>query len=75
MEGFLIRRWDLIVPGRGATSPSPRRAVIAARWPHKAQPTVNQPAGSGFHILRGGIDPGELRVRRGGKIVDVWKGL
>ena len=75
MEGFLIRGWELLFsPGaagprrwpEGQLSPragfmSPSRSAIT-QW------------GWGFHTLRGGIDPGNLRFRpRVVRVVDVWK--
>ena len=51
MEMFPNQRWDPIIPG--------------LRWPYFRAPT-NQPLGQrrwGFHTVRGGVDPGEHRVR------------
>ena len=61
---IVIRGWEIIVPGCGGT----------ARL-HDPQPTINQPAGGwGFHTLRGGIGPRDVRFRlRFVKVVDVWK--
>ena len=71
MEGFLIRGWELILPGCGGTSALARGATLAAQWLHAS----NQPVGLGFcHNLRGGIDPGDLRFRlRFVEFVEIWK--
>ena len=63
MEGFLIRGWELILPGCVRTSTLSREASLAARWLHEPQPISNQPISLGFHALQGGIDPGDLRFR------------
>ena len=48
MEGFLIRGWELILPGCGGTSALARGATLAARWLHEPQPISNHPVGLGF---------------------------
>ena len=76
MEGFLIRGWKLILPGCGGTSALAREATLAARWLHEPQPISNHPVGLGFHTLRDGIDPGDLRFRpRVVGFVEIWKGF
>ena len=76
MEGFLIRGWEIILPGRGGTSALARGATLAAFWHHEPQPISNHPTGLGFHTLRGGIDPGDLRLRlQVVGVVEVWKGF
>ena len=51
-----------------------RGATLAARWLHDLQPISNHPLGWGFHTLRGGIDPGDLRFRlRVVGVVEIWK--
>ena len=46
MEGFLIRGWELILPGCGGTSALARGATLAARWLHEPQPIIrNHPVG------------------------------
>ena len=40
-----------------------RDAILAARWLHEPHPISNQLVGWGFHTLRGGIDPEDLRFR------------
>ena len=57
MEGLLIRRWDLILPGCGATSTLARGAALAARWLHEPQPIGNQPVGLGFPHRAGRYRP------------------
>ena len=63
MEGFLIRGWELILPGCDGTSALSREATLAARWLHEPQPISNQLVGWGFYTVRGGIDPGDHRFR------------
>ena len=53
-----------------------REATLAARWLHEPQPirNSNPPAGLGFSLLRGGIDPGDLHFRpRAVGVVEIWK--
>ena len=72
MEGFLTRGRELILPGCGGTSALTRGVTLTARWLHEPQPINNHPVGLGFHTLRGGIDPGDLRFRlRVDGVVDV----
>ena len=73
MKGFLNRGWELVPPGCGGTSALSHGATLDARWLHERQPISNHPAGLGFHTLRGGIDPGDLRLPpRVVVVVDVW---
>ena len=73
MEGFLIRGWELILPGCGGTSALARGATLAERWLHEPQSAITQ-WGWGFHTLRGGIDPGDLRYcLRVVGVADAWK--
>ena len=74
----MIRGWDLIIPGCGGTSTLSREATLAARWLHEplGQSISNQPVGWGFHTVRGGFDPGELRFRpRVVGVVEILKDL
>ena len=74
MEEFMIRGWEIILPGCGGTSALARGATLAARLLHEPQPISNHPVGLGFHTLRGGIDPGDLRFRpRVVGVVQIWK--
>ena len=64
MEGFLSQEWELILAGCGGTSalargakPSPRAGSM-----RPSRSAITQ-WGWGFHTLRGGIDPGDLRFR------------
>ena len=76
MEDFITRGWEFILPGCGGTSALARGAALAARWLHELQPISNHSVGLGFHTLRGGIDPGNLRVRpRVVGVVEIWKDL
>ena len=61
MEGFLIRGWETILPGM--------------HWLiYEHQPISDRPVGSGFHTVRGGVDPGNGRFRpRVVGVVDVWR--
>ena len=45
MEGFLIRGWELILPGCGGTSALARGATLAALWLHEPQAIRNHPVG------------------------------
>ena len=50
--------------------------TLAAHWLHEPQPISNHPVGLGFHTLRDGIDPGDLRFRpRVVGFVEIWKGF
>ena len=72
MEGFLIRGEDPILSGCGGTSTLARGATLAARWLHEPQSAITQ-WGWSFYTLRGGIDPGDLRLPpRVVVVVDVW---
>ena len=77
MDGFLNQGWELILPGCGGTSALARGAILAALWPHEPQPASESAItqlGWGFHILPGGIDPGDLRFRpRVVEVVEVWR--
>ena len=64
MKGFLIRGWELILPGCGETSSLVRGATLAARWLHGPQPISNHPVGLGFPHIAGRYRPrGVLRFR------------
>ena len=63
MEGYLVREWELILPGCGGTSALARGATLAARWLHEPQPVSNQLVAWGFHTARGGVEPGDLYFR------------
>ena len=63
MEGFLIRGWEIILPGCGGTSALARDAYLAARWLHESQPISNQLLTWGFYTAQGVIDPGDLCCR------------
>ena len=53
MEGFIIRGWEIILPGCGGTSTLARGATVAARSLDEPQPISNQPVGLGFpHLAR-----------------------
>ena len=58
MGGFLIRGWEVILPGFGGTSALARGATLAARWLHEPQPISNQPVGLGFSNPAGRYRPG-----------------
>ena len=58
MEGFLIRRRDLILPGCGDTSTLTREETLAARWLHEPQSISNHPEGLGFPHPAGRYRPG-----------------
>ena len=74
MEIFLIRGWDPILPGVTGLRGWPEGQLS----PHADSMSPSQSAicqwGWGFHILRSGIDPEDLRFRpRVVGVVDVWK--
>ena len=48
MGGFLVRGWEIILPGFGGTSSLARGATLAAHGLHEPQPISNHPVGSGF---------------------------
>ena len=58
MEGFLIRGWELILPGCGGTSALARGTTLAARCLHEPQPISNQPVGFEFPYRAGRYRPG-----------------
>ena len=58
MEGFLIRGWELILPGCDGASGLARGATLAARWLHEPQPISNQPMWLGFPHRAGLYRPG-----------------
>ena len=72
-----MRGWELILPGCGGTSALTRGESLAALWLHEPQATRQSAIiqlGWGFHTLRGGIDPGDLRFRsRVAEVVEIWK--
>ena len=74
MEGILLRGWEFILFVCGGTSTLAKRATLAARWLHERQPISNQPGwGWGFHTVRSGINPGDLRFRpRVVGVVDIY---
>ena len=53
MEGFLSRRWEIILPGCGGTSALARGATLAARWLHEPQPISNHPVCGGKSSFEG----------------------
>ena len=58
MAGFLIRGWELILPGCGGTLTLARGATLPARWLHEPQPISNQPVGLGCPHLAERYRPG-----------------
>ena len=63
---------SLILPGCGGTSALARGETLGARWFHEPQPITSQ-YGSGFHTVRGGIDPWDHHFRP--RFVGVAHGL
>ena len=59
MYGFVIRGWELILPGCGGTLALARRATFAARCLHEPHPISNHPVGLGFPHPAGRYRPGE----------------
>ena len=62
MKGFLIRVWEIIVPGCGGTSVLGRGATLAARRLHEPQPISSHPVGFGFSHPAGRYRPGGICV-------------
>ena len=58
MEGFLIRGWEIILPGCGGTSALARGVTLIARWLHEPQPISNHPVGLEFPHRAGRYRPG-----------------
>ena len=74
MDGFLIRGWEMVLPGCGGTSILSREATIGARWLHEPQPISNQSVRWGLYAARGGIDPGDICFRpRVVQVVEIWR--
>ena len=74
MEGFLTRRWELILPGCGETSTLSREATLAERWLHELQPISIKPVGLRFPHPVGQYLPGNLRfLPRVFEVVEIWK--
>ena len=57
MEGVLIQRWELILPGCGGILTLPRAATIAARRPLESQLISNHPVGLWFPHRAGRYRP------------------
>ena len=57
-QGFMIRGWDIILPGWDGTSALARGATLIARWLHEPQPIRNHPVGLGFPQRAGRYRPG-----------------
>ena len=78
MDVFLSRRGDVILPLSSPGAAGPRRWPDGQLSPRAgsmspSQSTITQ-WGRGFHTLRGGIDPGDLRLRpRVVRVVEIWK--
>ena len=60
-KDFLVRGWELILPGCGGTSTLARGATFAVGWLHEPQPISNQPVGLGFPHRAGRERPVVLR--------------
>ena len=72
MEEFMIRAWELTLPGCGGTSALARGATLAARWLHEPQPISNQPVALGFPHLAGRYRPEGSAFRpRGVGLVEI----
>ena len=57
MEGFLIRGWELILPGCGGTA-ALAGATLAALWLHEPKAISIHPAGYKFPLSAGRYRPG-----------------
>ena len=63
MEQCLIWGWDHTLRGCAGTWTLARGANLAAPLLYQPQPTNNQWMKAGFHTVRGGIGPGDHRLR------------
>ena len=76
IEGFMIRRWDVILPGCGETSTSTRGATPPARWLHESQSSSGRWIGVGLPYHAGRYRPGGSPfIPEAVGVVDVWKDL
>ena len=57
IEEFLIRRWELVVPGCGWTWTWARGATLATRWLGRAQPIIHHPVALGLQRPAGRYRP------------------
>ena len=57
IEEFLIRRWELVVPGCGGTWTWARGATLATRWLGRAQPIIHHPVALGLQRPAGRYRP------------------
>ena len=74
MERFLIRGWELNLPGCGGTSAMARGLTLAANWLHGPQPISNHPVGLWIPHCASSTDPGYLCFLRVG-VVEIWSKL
>ena len=78
MGGFLIRGWEIILPGWKLSSPGlagPRRYLEGQLSPRAGSMSPSQSAitqwGWGFHTVRGDIGPTDLCFRRNGGLLEL----
>ena len=74
MEGFLTRGWNLSSPDAAGRRRWPEGQLLPrAGYMSPSQSAIAQ-WGWGFHTLRGGIDPRDLRCRpRVVGFAEIWK--
>ena len=80
MYGFVIRGWELILPGCGGTLALARRATFAARCLHEPHPISNHPVGlpSGADVSTpcGAVSTREMCIcPRLVVFAEIWKDL
>ena len=59
MEGILIRRWEIILPGCDETLALAGGEILAVRWLRAPQQITNHPVGLGFPQPAGRYSPGD----------------
>ena len=74
MEEILIRGWDFNLPVSAQLRPWPEGQLSPRAGSMSLSQSATSQWGWDFHTLRGGIDPGDLRVRlQVVGVVDAWK--
>ena len=74
MEGFLIRDKMLSSPGAAGPRRCPERQLSPRAGSMSLIQSATSQLGWGFHTLRGGVDPRDIRLRpRVVGVVEIWK--
>ena len=75
-KDFQYEDETLSYPGVAGPRRCPERQLSPRAGSRSPSQSATGQVGWGFHTLRGGIDPGDLRFRpRGIGVVDIWKDL